>query len=271
MLGKEFMNLVDEFITEICEYCVPGHWEYHYGNNKFNMRKLIGSIKRTITGTQIIGDFYKMPSFNTEAKVYYSFIKADEFFNAASKFITQFLKLMKGDAQEENLILNHFLLPHNLYRIPYYFGDDFRIIVVDRDPRDVFVMEKYRTRNDHSLLPCDDVNEYVSFWRALREAERKVDDNRIIRISFEDLIYKYDETITKIEKMCGLKAADHNKKGIIFDPIKSSYNTQLFRLDSKWNDEINYIEKYLSDYLYVFPENEGIRRDIPSEKFGIIY
>lgn len=271
MLGTDFMLSIDEFLNSICQYRVPGHWEYHYGNNSFHLRKFIGSIKRTLLGRKVIGDFSKMCTYELDPIVYYSFISEEVFYANARKLLNQFLFMMKGNHQQENLILNHFLLPHTFYRIPNYFGDDFRVIVVDRDPRDVFVMEKYRTRSDHSLLPCDDVREFVEFWKSLRESEKKIDDDRIIRIQFEDLIYRYDDTIKQIENACGLNSECHRRKGEIFNPQKSIYNTQLFTLDNIWGNEIAYIEQHLSEYLYPFPEGVRFSETITRDKFGVCY
>ena len=270
LLGSQFMDNVDGFIESIVQYTVEGHWEFHYGNNRFNLRKLLGSIKHKLLGEKIIGDFAKMPSYIMDERLYYSFVRQDEFYKNAKKFIYSYFDLV-SEGKGENLILNHFLLPHNFYRIPFYFDDDFRVIVVDRDPRDVYVMEKYRIREDHSLLPCDSVENFVSFWKNLRESERKIDDNRIIRVQFEDLIYKYDETVLRIEQLCGLSSQEHVNAKKIFSPTKSKYNTQLFKRDHKWDEEIEYIQNELSEYLYPFPDDKMLMDDLPRNLFGIVY
>lgn len=271
LLGEEFIQIVNAFVDNICQFQVPGHWEYHYGENTFNLRKCLGSIRRTIFQEKIIGDFAKMPTYRLDPIVFYSFISSEQFYLEAKALVKAFLNLMKGSAKEEHLILNHFLLPHNFHRIPNYFDDDFRVIVVDRDPRDVFVMEKYRTRSDHSLLPCDDVKDFVAFWKALRNCEKKVQDDRVVRIRFEDLIYRYEDTVKVIENACKLSSNDHYKKGEIFSPIKSMANTQLFKLGTQWNNEISYIEKNLQEYLYQFPTGVKPSAIISPDKFGIVY
>ena len=44
---------------------------------------------------------------------------------------------------KENIILDQFLLPFNLFRVDNYFDDRLKAIVVERDPRDVFIINKY--------------------------------------------------------------------------------------------------------------------------------
>ena len=70
-----------------------------------------------------------------------SFIQPDEFYEISRVYIQQILKLM--GIMEQSIILDQLLLPHNLYRVDHYFGDELRAIVVSRDPRDVFIINKY--------------------------------------------------------------------------------------------------------------------------------
>ena len=271
LLGKDFYSSLENYMNDLVQFRVSGHWEYHYGGSRFNLKKMLGSIRRTIMHQEIIGELYKMPFYDKTNGLQYSFVTDKEFYALTRKFISQYFSMIKGSDTRPNLILNHFLLPHNAFRIPNYFDDDFRLIIIDRDPRDVFVMEKYRARSDNSLLPCGNVKDFVSFWKKLRENVKPVQDDRIIKIRFEDLIYKYEETIAFLEKNCGLKPEDHLKKGQIFNLEKSIQNTQLFRLDNKWDDEIAYIEKELPEYLYDFKTNIWENKKISSNKYGIIY
>ncbi len=271
LFGREFYITLENYMKHLIQYRVSGHWEYHYGGSRFNLKKMLGSIRRTLMHQQIIGELYKMPYYDKSEYLLYSFVSDKEFYALTKKFIYKYFSMIKGSDRNPNLILNHFLLPHNAFRIPRYFDDDFRLIIIDRDPRDVYVMEKYRARLDKSLLPCDSVKDFVSFWKKLRDNVKPVHDNRIINIRFEDLIYNYDETTAILEKHCGLRPEDHLKKGQIFNLEKSIQNTQLFRLDDKWNDEISYIEKELPEYLYDFKTNIWENKKISSGKYGIIY
>ena len=271
LLGKEFYSALEDYMNRLVQFRVKGHWEYHYGGSRFNLKKLLGSIRRTLMHQQIIGELYKMPYYNKSATLQYSLVTEQEFYTFTKEFIKRYFSILKGSDPKPNLILNHFLLPHNAFRVPRYFDDDFRLIVIDRDPRDIYVMEKYRPRIDNSLLPCDNVEDFVSFWKRLRDAVKPPHDDRIINIRFEELIYEYDKTVAFLESRCGLKPEDHIKKGQIFNLEKSIQNTQLFRLDDKWKDEIAYIEKELPEYLYDFKTNIWENKKISSSKYGLVY
>lgn len=270
LFGKEFYATLENYMKHLVQFRVPGHWEYHYGGSRFNLKKMLGSIRRTLMHQQIIGDIYKMPYYDKPEYLQYSFVTDQEFYALTKKFVYRYFSMLRGSDTEPNLILNHFLLPHNAFRIPNYFDDDFRLIIVERDPRDVFLILKHSTEidEDPSLLPIDNVEDFVSFWRRLRDNVKSIQDDRIIKIRFEDLIYNYDETTAFLERKCNLKPEDHLKKGQILRIEKSIYNTQLFRLDNKWNDEIAYIEKELPEFLYDFKTDIWKNKTISLENYG---
>ena len=274
LLGKGFYSSLESYMNHLTQYRVSGHWEYHYGGSRFNLKKMLGSIRRTLMHRQIIGDLYKMPYYDKNDCLQYSFVTDKEFYSLTKKFVSRYFSLLKGSDTKPNLILNHFLLPHNAFRVPKYFDDDFRLIIADRDPRDVYIILK---QNDDigfekSLIPVDSVENFVSFWKRLREKVKPVDDQRIINIRFEDLIYNYDETIAFLERQCNLKPEDHLRKGQVLRIEKSIQNTQLFRLDNKWDREIAYIEKELPEYLYDFKTNIWKNKKLStSDKYGYVF
>lgn len=272
LLGKEFYDSLEKYLEELTQFRVSGHWEYHYGGSRFNLKKMLGSIRRTIMHQEIIGDLYKMPYFDKTKCLQYSFVTDQEFYALTKKFIYRYFSILKGSDTKSNLILNHFLLPHNAFRVPDLFDDDFRLIIIDRDPRDIFIMLKYNTDKDFekSLIPIDNVKDYVSFWRKFRAAVKPVNDERIINIRFEDLIYEPEQTTALLEKQCNLRPEDHLRKGQRLRIENSIQNTQLFRLDNKWNDEIAYIEKELPEYLYDFKTNIWENKKISSNSYGMI-
>ena len=156
----------------------------------------------------------------------------------------------------KNLILDQFLLPHNLFRIKNYFDDSLRVFVVDRDPRDVFILNKYFWKEQKCPVPYPlQVDEFCRMYKAVRESERIVSDTRILRLHFEDLVFNYEQVLSKIYLFLGIEAEAHEKyKRTKFNPDISVNNTMLFKKGEFDFQEMNVIEKKLSDYLYDFPD-----------------
>ncbi len=175
----------------------------------------------------------------------------EDFFEASKTFLNSIYRDL--GYQSHNLILDQLLLPHNLLRLDNYFDNDTRVIVVDRDPRDIFILNKYFWSKTGDLIPYPfEVNDFIKYYKRIRESEPETSDNRIHRIHFEDLIYDYDSCKKLIYSFIG---ADNNlcKEKTLFNPDISINNTQVYMVDPKFESEAKIIEKELSEYLYPFP------------------
>lgn len=154
---------------------------------------------------------------------------------------------------EHNLVLDQFVLPHNLFRIDNYFDENVRFIVVERDPRDVFILNKYFWSKTNGDIPYPtEVNLFCEMYDRMRKLERYVEDSRILRINFEDLIYKYDSTVERIYSFIGVSAEAHKNKYKLLNPERSINNTQLFALED-YKRESEIISDRLKEYIYEFP------------------
>ena len=137
------------------------------------------------------------------------------------------------------------------------FFDCPKAIVVDRDPRDLFifaneVLKKKKFFQHTMFMPTQSVEEFINYYRLIRQGQPYLQNNpNIMRVSFEDLIYKYEESTLGIRLFCGLDERNHIEQQ--FDPSLSIANTQLFKRFPKYKNEVAKIEKELSEYLYHFP------------------
>ena len=86
-----------------------------------------------------------------------------------------------------------------------------KAIVVDRDPRDLWLVAKYadRASGEARFMPRQDVKIYVEYYRRLRMKQKKEDTKDVLFVQFEDAIYNYDITVERIEKFLGCHK--HNK------------------------------------------------------------
>lgn len=245
LFGNEFKSNYEEFVNSLVDFKVSGHWHNHYGGLSYNPHRIIGDLKRKALHEKIPLSFGKKIIYNADDNILYSFKTPEEFYKAGKKFVYNYFNMLKED-QNKNLLVNHVLLPQNLFRLPNYFDEDFRVVVVDRDPRDTFI--HIHNRVGHRI-PYD-VESFVLFWKKFRETEKRIVDERIIRIRLEDLIYKYEETVGLIENKCKLRKEDHIRPQTAFNPAISIKNTQMFKENQNYTSEIQYIEQHLPEYLY---------------------
>lgn len=253
LFGDKFEIIVNTFIQELHPFNIRARYYGQYETVTFSLKKLLLQIAANIILGKHIYVWGRQYKFNPKNKQMISAFPSDkEFYTAGKKFVNSYMNLFKEDGRE-NTIFDRLILCHNANRVPRYFDDRFRLIVLNRDVRDVFIFNKYLWPeiNAGSMYPTD-VTEFIEYWKRLKAVEKKITDKRILEVNFEDLVYKYDETVDKIKKHCNLygKKWDQFK---YFDPQKSIKNTQVFRIRNEWQREIELIEKELPEFLYSFP------------------
>lgn len=246
-VSKNFMNLVDEFMRAIVQYKPDFYWYYQEDTNA---RMIVQLTVRKIVNLLTLHKV-KLKKPLVYDQMWISYVNEDEFYQAAKQFIGNILNEL--GINEKSIVLDQLLLPHNLKRQDRYFDDCLRCIVVERDPRDVFISNKYIWPSQGEQVPFPtDAEEFCVFYERLRSFEEIEENSRILRIQFEDLIYYYDKEVLKIEEFIGLDVNDHIRPRTDFNPDISINNTQLF-LNKKYAKEIEIIEKKLNKYLYNFP------------------
>lgn len=248
IIGPDFYNLTKNFINEITNFNFSGYWYMHEEvNNKMLLKLIIRKPFKMITNNKFFNK--KILRYNDGMRI--SLISSKNFYDAASKYIANVLEKITKD--KKNVILDQLLLPFNLFRIDNYFNDNLKVIVVERDPRDVYILNKYIWPQKNYEVPMPkEAKEFCAFYKSMRESEHLSTSKKILRIRFEDLIYNYEKTSEKITKFVGFKKEDHEFPLKRFNPTISIKNTQLFR-KSEYLEEIKIIEKELKAYLYNFP------------------
>lgn len=138
----------------------------------------------------------------------------------------------------------------NIARYIRYF-DKIHVILVDRDPRDVWSLEKYVWKD--GVIPHEDVETFCKWFKYTRNHRKfeNLNTDSIKFIRFEDLIFKYEEMVSTLEAWIGLDKKDHIHPKSRFIPEKSILNTMTWKRNKNIPyDEIRYIEDNLSEYIY---------------------
>lgn len=241
-VSKKYLELLENYIENIKTSNFIGVWYYH---EKYKGYKL---YKRAIKNK--IRKIFKKPDKLDKFDIEYSFIKEEDFYIYTSKFILDFINLLNKNSNKKNIVLDQFILPHNAYRIKKYQKYlDIKTIIVKRDPRDVFIMNKYVwTPKEVPVLYPLDVNEFCKYYKNMREAERKNMD--CLYINFEDLVFYYDKTVSDIEKYLNLEKDNHKYKRRYFNPDISIRNIKIYE-NEMYKEEVKIIERELKDYLYI--------------------
>lgn len=256
-ISKDFPRYCREFIDEIkCAEFDDGHW--YYTQNPTLWMSAFGYFRYVLwiaTGKKIL-----LQRPNRYKGMYLAYPAAEEFYPAARRFLRKIFTAM--GIENKNLVLDQLLLPHNLTRIDQYFDESLRVFVVERDPRDVFILNKYYWKRQGQTVPYPmDAEKFCQVYRAGRERERPAEDSRIMRLYFEDLIYRYERTLPAVYEFLGVDGKSHSWKKTIFNPDISIHNTQLFAKNENYKAESDYIAANLGEYLYDFPAGFSVPRN----------
>mgnify|MGYP002772157956 CR=1 FL=1 len=133
----------------------------------------------------------------------------------------------------------------------FAFFDDPYAIVVDRDPRDLYIASSYQWP-DGTFMPRRDVKAFVEYYKQQRLNIDRRQNTRVLRINLEDMIFNYAETSKRINDFLGLEDAQHVESLKYFNPERSIKGSQLYKKISGHDKEIQYIEEQLNNYLFPF-------------------
>lgn len=180
----------------------------------------------------------------------YLSIAPENFLEAARAFIQDVLSAMGMDG--ECIVLNQaFPADRPEFSFPYFSQP--RAISVSRDPRDLYILAKTVARHKARFIPSDDVETYIVYYRKMME--NNSNNEKILRIHFEDLIYQYDTTVSDIQEFIGCK--EHQEKKEYFNPDVSRVNTNLAGRYPSLSHDVARIKEALPEWLYPFDQYGG--------------
>ncbi len=247
-IGKEFWKETQDYIDELIEYKLDYYWYYQENVVARMIPELVkNKILKKIPG----GKRYTKKTL-AYSPMWVSYITPERFYEVTQRYLYRIFDLM--GKKEESIVLDQLLLPFNLFRFSNYFRDDVEVFVVERDPRDVFISNKYYWSKSEEPVPYPvDVEEFCDFYAKLRKMEKPAEHSQIHRINFEDLIYRHQETVKEIYEILGIDLENMQSMQTKFQPEKSMNNTQLFLQNEMFAKECRVIEERLGEYLYDFP------------------
>lgn len=229
--GDRFMKETNVFIDNITDFTYDSSWwftEFKQSKTKRLKEKIIR--------------FFRSQPKNT---MYFSCCTAEEFDRYATEYLERLFSI--DDNNNSFAIIDQGLAAQNPENINHFFRNA-RMIIVDRDPRDVYVETRYAGLIGKKINQTRDAQYFIKWFKKYRERTSNEDAN-ILRINFEDLILRNDETVELIESFLGIDPSNHIEKGKYLKPEVSKTNI------GKWNNQLNHDEikklDCLKDYYWI--------------------
>lgn len=167
-----------------------------------------------------------------------------DFVNHTRRFLDRLLS-SNVDGNTRVIVMHNAFEPFQPQRCLKYF-DNVKSIVIDRDPRDIYVQQlSYRP-------VAASAPDFIVKYRVYREAAKRyaTDDAAILRMRFEDLVLDYDRTLATVLAHLGETEAIHTRPRRYFDPSQSRKNVGLWK-SHPHPEDIQLIESELSEYCYL--------------------
>lgn len=251
--SKEYMRIVNKFIDSIVQTKFKGIETIDIVSGNVTRNIFALGMKKKLMKF-FIERWTKKPCYLWPYRDIYVSIEPENFYEAAKQFIRDILKAMGADFSKPIVLDQPFEgnAPQNSFK---YFDDPIAVLV-DRDPRDLFLETKRHGFYEGRFIPIDDVKKFVEYYRRIHTGRPMEATDRILPIRLEDMIYKYEETTAKVIEFC--KLGKHVRKRQIFNPDRSVNNTQLIRRYPDEQTNVEYIEKELPEFLFPYEQYKDV-------------
>lgn len=248
LFGGNWKKLSYEYIGELTDFTYHGWWHYDLidGGKFFHFRKRF--LEKILHATVWKKQPLRVTNALKKEITYCGHPSQEKFISVTKKYIEDLF----GSAcnHSEIVMVDQLVASTNISHYLRYFND-IKVILVDRDPRDIFLLEKYCWKAGIIPSELETYCKWFEYTRAHRKTENVNTDN-ICFIHFEDLIYHYEETVAMLAEWLDIGVENHVKKKEIFRPDVSINNTQLWKKIPCNMEEVHYIEDQLKEYLYQF-------------------
>lgn len=211
----------------------------------FKISSRLQSVFAKITGKYTEEFAIYLP---TEKKVY-SIPDRERFYKETKKYTKKLFDTL--DIGYDFIAVDQLVPAMNAKRYLNYV-DNLKIVIVDRDPRDLFLLNELHWKKAAYICDTTNVNEYITWYKTMREHRKFEDKNEnIIYIMLEDLIYYYDETLKKLYDFFEIDNKYHTKKQKYFNPNISIKWTKMYEKYPNYRkNDVAKIERELGEYCF---------------------
>lgn len=148
------------------------------------------------------------------------------------------------------IIVNQLFPANSPSRCMRYFHDS-KAILVDRDPRDIYISLKAVFPGNSYSVPLDNAKNYVAYYKNMHKTvNEELSNPNVLYIKFEDFVFRHEIVANVLKEFLAL--SEHSTPKKYFIPDQSAANTCVYEKYPEYEDDIKYIEDNLTNYLYDF-------------------
>lgn len=245
---KDIYSLTDSYLDSLTDVKWKGWWSQdaaYLEGFSFFVYRLLNKVTAPFPGLNI-----KM-----QKSLYYRdmalSVCPNDFVEKTQQYLVRLYSILGYDIESDIVILNQGFSADNPSATSVFYKNS-KAIVVDKDPRDLYLLLKRESFQDCAWTPTDNVMDFIKYYKLIRRDYIGIDKEKELLIKMENMVYEYESTVSQIENYLGVEKDKHTQPLKFFNPQKSINNTQLFRKYPDMKNDIDLIEKELEQYLFDF-------------------
>jgi len=226
-VGKSFSKKLMINLVKYSQIYIRDLTDLVYFGDTFVHRYKISAYKSFLTKIRT------RYGFNNGKEMFMARLSHDQFEKITKRYINNIFKNFFIYHKIDTVILDQAIAPENIEKPLRYFNNS-KIIIVDRDPRDIYCnMIRGNGLLGADLNIKDSAEKYIKWHNIMRWKSRNYHQDRslksnVLRLYFEDLVLDYENTIFKLEKFLN-KEQDKSLFQKFFNPEKSLKNVGLWK------------------------------------------
>ena len=247
LCGDAYVKLTNEYIDRLIQVSWMGYSRYDPSDVSNRVQEGLRSVVQTDINRLFrrISHRFHYPRY----QVRYLAMMDEARFDALTRAYFEDCVRVVGLNPDEDILTDVLFSAMNP-RAGTEFVRDPKIIIVQRDPRDMFIRAtENQATNGHT--PCRDVEPFIAYYRTLMTNMIPCED--ALTVQYEDLIYDYYPTTRRIMDYLGY-ANRPAEEFRFFNPDASVKYTKAWITYPGHDREKEAIENALGEYLYPFPE-----------------
>ncbi len=239
-LNVDFMKLTRNYVDNLTSMLYVGETSLH----RYKVSALKYFYMRLRTK-------YSKYNHNNSTEMYFSRPRKEEFIIETKKYISSLFSEYAKQNNINTIILDQAIPSTNIVKAGAYF-ENVKVIVVDRDPRDIYAnLAKRNALFGADINKNDSSDRYIKWHLKLRESSINDIENHtkvpILRVNFEELICDYKNTVNKVVNFTGHDNC-HKYQYKNFNP-ESEYAKDSIGMWKKYKNQ-----KVMSEILQKIPE-----------------
>jgi hypothetical protein len=236
IITKYFLKYATDYISSLTSFIYYGNslvYNYKLSKLEYFVKRLKAKIHKGNSGLKL----QRVAKPDIQDFIY----KTKIFIN---NIFSDFAEQNESNAIILDQAISAFSNPENSLK---YF-DDIKLIIVDRDPRDIYVeLEKYKTLFVNYDEKLESVHNYIKWFKILRQ--HKLNIPQIKYIKFEELVNSYEEVLLQIASFLNIDISMHKNKFTHFRPQESKTNIGIWR-DYNYPEGMELLSTELSEFCY---------------------